>query len=318
MSKLLAEPRLVTLSGRPAYFNVGGQQAVPQTGSFGGTGVQFLPFGTMLSFIPIVLGNGRIHLEVAPQVSNLDQASGLANVGGSSVPGRTITYVNTTVELEAGQTFVLGGLIQHETQATTSKVPCLGDLPYLGTFFRSTQYQDTEQEVLVIVTPWLVDAESCDQRPKMLPGEETRRPDDFELFLEGIIEAPRGPRQAWQKLHYVPPYKSSPSAAVFPCAGRGNCGVGGCGVPSGELPVGFGPTEPAATMQPPASLMSVPAPLPATSTPTPTTSAPATPAPAATAAAETRTDNQVRPAALGREESGWVPTNDLSATAGTR
>ncbi|HWG47257.1 MAG TPA: hypothetical protein VN688_31130, partial [Gemmataceae bacterium] len=225
MAKLLAEPRLVTLSGRPAYFNVGGQQAVPQTGSFGGTGVTFMPFGTMLSFIPIVLGNGRIHLEVSPSVSSLDAASGVTLAGSSNVPGRAITYVNTTVELEAGQTFVLGGLIQHTVQATVSKVPCLGDLPWLGTFFRSTSYQDNEQEVLVIVTPWLVDAQSCDQRPKMLPGEETRRPDDFELFLEGLIEAPRGPRQVWQNHHYVPAYKNSPSAALFPCAGKGNCGV---------------------------------------------------------------------------------------------
>ncbi len=259
----------MTLSGRPAYFNVGGQQAVPQTGSFGGTGVQFIPFGTQLSFIPIVLGNGRIHLEVSPQVSSLDAASGVTLAGSSNVPGRDITYVNTTVELESGQTFVIGGLIQHTVQATVSKVPCLGDMPWLGAFFRSTSYQDNEQEVLIIVTPWLVDAMSCDQRPKMLPGEETRRPDDFELFLEGIIEAPRGPRQVWQNHHYVPAYKNSPSAAVFPCAGKGYCGVdgcgaGGCGLPGGgDAPINS-PAEvnTGAPMVAPANMRSAPAPTP--------------------------------------------------------
>src|SRR5579875_1181174 len=178
LAKLLAEPRLITLSGRPASFLVGGLQAVPQTGQFGGTGVSFQQFGTMLSFLPIVMGNGKIYLEVSPSVSSPDQANGLTNFNGTNVPGRNINYVTTTVELEPGQTFVIGGLIQHQVQAIINKVPCLGDLKYFGALFRSTQYQDSEQEVLIIVTPWLVDAESCNQRPKMLPGEETRRPDN--------------------------------------------------------------------------------------------------------------------------------------------
>jgi len=269
LAKLLAEPRLVTLSGRPANFLVGGQQAIPQTGQFGGTGVTFAPFGTTLMFVPIVLGNGRIYLEVMPTVSSLDSANGIPSSGSNfpPVPGRDINSVHTTVELESGQTFVIGGLIQHSTQASVSKVPCLGDLPWLGAFFRSVSVQDQEQEVLVIVTPWLVDAMSCNQRPKMLPGEETRRPDDFELFLEGIIEAPRGPRQVRQGHHYVPPWMNSPSANVFPCASRGNCGVGGCGAPVG----GEAPAAPAA--MPPASAMpaptEMPAPLPAGATPEP-------------------------------------------------
>jgi pilus assembly protein CpaC len=278
LAKLLAEPRLVTLSGRPANFLVGGQQAIPQTGQFGGTGVTFAPFGTTLSFVPIVLGNGRIYLEVSPSVSSLDQAAGLTNFNGTNVPGRAINSVYTSVELESGQTFVISGLIQHTVSATVSRVPVVGDLPWLGTFFRTISYQDQEQEVLVIVTPWLVDAESCNQRPNMLPGEETRRPDDFELFLEGIIEAPRGPRQVCQRLHYVPPWMSSPSAALFPCASRGNCGAGGCGVgacsaggcgvPAGNLlPAGPGPMAPVNSLASPANGM--PAPLPAGATPVP-------------------------------------------------
>jgi pilus assembly protein CpaC len=254
LAKLLAEPRLLTLSGRPASFLVGGLQAVPQTGQFGGTGVSFQQFGTMLSFVPIVLGNGKIYLEVSPSVSSLDQANGLTNFNGTTVPGRDINYVNTTVELEPGQTLVIGGLIQHQVQATVSKVPCLGDLKYLGMFFRSTQFQENEQEVLVIVTPWLVDAESCNQRPKMLPGEETRRPDNFELFLEGIIEAPRGPRQVYQNHHYVPAWMNSPSAALFPCASRRNCASqGGCGVNNCAGPLNEQPSVDAMPAPPPSS-----------------------------------------------------------------
>ena len=263
--KLLAEPRLVTLSGRPASFLVGGEQAIPVPAGLGQIGVQFEEFGTRLNFIPIVLGNGRIHLEVEPEVSNLNPAAGVS-INGTTVPGRSTNRVNTTVELESGQTFVIGGLIQHQVQASMLKVPILGDIPFLNPFFSSKSYQETEEEVLVIVTPWLVDPESCDQRPKILPGEETRRPDDFELFLEGIIEAPRGPRQACQDHCYVAPYKSSPSNNTFPCAGPtalngGGCGKGGCGMNGSALPPGgsiYGQTSPSSQMVPPGSLMSAP------------------------------------------------------------
>jgi pilus assembly protein CpaC len=229
LAKLMAEPRLVTLSGRPASFLAGGEQAVPVPAGLGQVGVQFEEFGTRLNFLPIVLGNGKIHLEVEPEVSELDAASG-TSINGTVVPGRVTNRVNTTVELEPGQTFVIGGLIQNTVSAATVKVPVLGDIPFLGTAFSSKMYQETEQEVIVLVTPYLVDAQSCDQRPQVLPGMETRRPDDFELFLEGIIEAPRGPRDVCQNHHYVAPYKNSPSAAGMPCAGgRWNTGGAGCG-----------------------------------------------------------------------------------------
>jgi hypothetical protein len=113
VAKLLAEPRLVTMSGRPASFLSGGEQAVPIPAGLGQVGVQFEEFGTRLNFLPVVLGNGRIHLEVEPEVSQLDAANG-TNIQGTVVPGRVTQRVHTTVELEDGQTFVLGGLIQRE------------------------------------------------------------------------------------------------------------------------------------------------------------------------------------------------------------
>ena len=79
-----------------------------------------------------------------------------------------------------------------------------------------------------MVTVHLVDPVDCAQAPKILPGQETRRPDDFELFLEGILEAPRGPREVFPGNHYVPAYKNGPTATVFPCAGREGSGGAGC------------------------------------------------------------------------------------------
>jgi pilus assembly protein CpaC len=233
MAKLLAEPRLVTMSGRPASFLNGGEQAVPIPAGLGQVGVQFEEFGTRLNFLPVVLGNGKIHLEVEPEVSALDAANG-TNISGAIVPGRVTRRVHTSIELEDGQTFVIGGLIQRTQAATTRRIPVLGDLPFVGTAFRSISHQEQEEELVILVTVNLVDPLACDQLPKIVPGEETRRPDDFELFLEGILEAPRGPRELCHDKCYWAAWKNSPSAGQFPCAGghggaHGGCCGGSCG-----------------------------------------------------------------------------------------
>jgi pilus assembly protein CpaC len=245
VAKFLAEPRLVTLSGRPAEFVSGGEQAVPTlaSGSAGGgavSGVDFRPFGTTVRFLPIVKGNGKIYLEVEPQISNPSGDPAIAApVPGTAgvVNGRTTQRVQTSVLLEDGQTFAIGGLVQSTMTANATKVPILGDLPFLGAAFRSVNSAQTEEEVVILVTPHLVDALDCRQIPKFLPGQETRMPDDFELFLEGILEAPRGQRQVCEGLHYVPAFHHSPTYGQYPCGqggcgfghGNGNCGSGGCG-----------------------------------------------------------------------------------------
>lgn len=230
--KLLAEPRLVTMSGRQASFLDGGEQAVPVPAGLGQIGVQFEEFGTRLSFVPIVMGDGRIRLEVEPEVSNLDPAAG-TTINGTTVPGRTTQRVHTTVELEDGQTFVIGGLIQNTVRGADSKVPILGELPFIGAAFSSKVFQEQETELVIMVTPHLVDPMDCSQVSKMLPGLETRSPDDFELFLEGILEAPRGQREVFPGGNcYVPAYKNGPTAGKFPCGTNGcgkGCGNGACG-----------------------------------------------------------------------------------------
>ncbi len=242
LAKFLTQPSLVTLSGRPAFFNVGGQQAVPVVGGIGGaTGVSFIPFGTQLTFLPIVLGNGKIYMEVAPNITDLDPAFGVV-LAGNVVPGRRQETVTTTVMLESGQTFVIGGLTRHVTSANARKLPFLGELPFVGNFFGSRVSQDEEEELVILVTPHLVDPQDCAQVAKVLPGQETRRADDFELYLEGILEAPRGARDVFQNRHYIPAYKNSPSLEVFPCAGphindaghRRDHGPAGHSVPAGQ------------------------------------------------------------------------------------
>jgi Flp pilus assembly secretin CpaC len=210
-SKLLAEPKLVTSSGKKASFLVGGEQAViSATSGVNGPGVAFVQIGTRLDFLPVVLGNGKIQLTVNPSIKSVNNDLGIANPSG---PGRTPGFddkqVTATVEMETGQTFVIGGLIQNETRGSTIKMPVLGDLPFLGVLFSSKSFQEVEQEVVILVTPYLVDPQSCDQLPKLLPGQETRSPDDFELFLEGILEAPRGPRKVIQDRRYIPAFKNA-------------------------------------------------------------------------------------------------------------
>src|SRR4029077_17107831 len=115
------------------------------------------------------------------------------------------------------------------TDVSTSKVPVLGDIPFLGVAFSFKNSTETEDELVILVTPHLVDAMACDQAPKILPGQETRTSDDFELFLEGILEAPRGPRVVCPNYRYVPAFKNGPTSALFPCAADGRCGAAGCG-----------------------------------------------------------------------------------------
>jgi pilus assembly protein CpaC len=271
--KLLAEPRLVTLSGRQASFLSGGEQAIPVPAGLGQVGVQFEEFGTRLSVVPIVLGDGKIRLEVEPEVSDLDPAAG-TTIQGTIVPGRRTHRVHTTVELEDNQTFVIGGLIQNNVRGTTQKVPILGDVPFLGVAFSSKAYSEDETELVIMVTPHLVDPMDCSQAPKTVPGQETRSPDDFELFLEGILEAPRGQREVCPGGIYKAPYKNDRSASVFPCGTNGGCANGSCGngcangAANGPVVVNqashTAPAQPV-TPLPKASAEKTPAPLPAES-----------------------------------------------------
>ena len=231
VAKFIAEPRVVTQSGRPAFFRAGGQQAIvsPQAGLVG-PGAQLQPFGTELEVLPIVYGNGMIWLEIQPRISAVNFGLGII-VNGQATPGFTEQSVRTAVMLESGQTYAIGGLIQNSIEANNSKVPVLGDLPFIGVGFSRLRHEIREQELIILVTPHLVGPLNCDQVPQRVPSRETREPDDYELFLENILEAPRGQRKVWNGRCYNAPYKCDPTAAIFPCVGDVCSGLGGVGGP---------------------------------------------------------------------------------------
>ena len=227
LAKIISEPRVTTLSGRPAYIVSGGETPILTSSGQGAPSVSYKQFGTVVHCLPIVLGNGKIHLEVRPEISEPDPTLNvqIAGIVPTVVPGFRTRSVQATVQIEDGQTLAIGGLIQNNVTGSITRVPILGDLPFIGVAFSQKTYTDQEQELIILVTPRLVDPIDCTKFPKYLPGRETRNPDDFELFLEGILEAPRGPRSVvFHPHHYRPAYHGQPYCSDG--NGNGNCGNG--------------------------------------------------------------------------------------------
>lgn len=186
---ILAEPTLLTLNGREASFLAGGEFPMPVAQEGGSVTVEFREFGVRLSFTPTVLGGQLIRLDVAPEVSEPDFTNAV-QVGGFAVPGRTVRNARTTIELGSGQTFAIAGLLRSNMRAISSKVPWLGDLPVLGSLFRSVEYHKEESELLIIVTPELIEPLNPDQLA-VLPGANLLEPNNFRLFGLGEIENTR-------------------------------------------------------------------------------------------------------------------------------
>jgi pilus assembly protein CpaC len=187
--RILAEPNLVAISGQEASFLAGGEfpVPVPQSGTGGGSTItiEYKEFGIRLNFVPVVLGNGKIRLKLSPEVSDLDFSSPLI-IQGSRIPIVNKRTVTTVVELADGQTFAIAGLLDHHTNATRNVTPLLGDIPVLGVLFRSVQYDRQETELVVLVTPRLVEPMNPSQVPA-LPGENWRHPKEMDLFLNQDI-----------------------------------------------------------------------------------------------------------------------------------
>ena len=188
-AKTLAEPNLLAVSGRPAQFNVGGEVPILIPQSLGTTSIEFKPFGTQIDFLPIVLGNGNIRLEVRPRISEIDPAASI-RLQDIDVPGFKVRQVDTAVEMKAGQTFALAGLVQERTNAVNRGVPYLSDMPILGVPFRSTRNEVEEIELLVMVTPEFVDPLDRHQVPCGGPGTYTTYPSNRDLYCGGHVEVP--------------------------------------------------------------------------------------------------------------------------------
>jgi len=214
IAKFLSEPKIVTQTGRAAFFRAGGQQAVlsPAAG-INGPGVLLTPVGTELEVLPIVFGDGRIYLEINPRISSVNNGRGITTAFGFT-PGFNETQARASVTLQSGQTYAIGGLLETTVQATSQKVPYLGDLPLLGTVFSNVVHDERETELLILVTPRIVEPLNCDQVPRRVPGKETRSPDDYELFVEQLLEAPRGARKIFNGKQYVPAYRNAQNSGT--------------------------------------------------------------------------------------------------------
>jgi pilus assembly protein CpaC len=188
--KVLAEPTLVTVSGRAAFFNVGGEIPIPIPQSLGTISIEYKKFGTQVDFVPIVLSNGNIRLEVRPRVSEIDNTRGVV-INNITIPGLRTREVDTGVEMRAGQTLAIAGLVQVRTESEQRGLPGLMDLPYLGAAFRRVEDTENEIELLIMVTPELVEPMEYDEVPPCGPGTRTTSPRDCEFYLKGHIEVPR-------------------------------------------------------------------------------------------------------------------------------
>ena len=147
--------------------------------------IQYKKFGVQLKFRPEVLGEGRIRLEVAPEVSELSEVGAL-NQNGFQIPSVIVRRSNTTVELGNGQSFAMAGLMKSKDQGSVTKVPLLGDLPGIGVLFRSVRYEQDQTELVVIVTAELVEPVS-DGMDRPVPGALHQAPNDWELFMNGWL-----------------------------------------------------------------------------------------------------------------------------------
>jgi pilus assembly protein CpaC len=187
--KLKTEPTLVTQSGRPASFNSGGQVAYPAPQGLGSVAVSFQQYGTRVDFIPVVLGNSKIRMEVRPNITEIDWANG-TTIQGTTVPGFTQRYADTAVELAAGQTLAIAGLVESRVEAGNHGLPWISEIPYIGAAFRKEHETTNEVELLILVTPELVDGMAACEVPPCGPGMETTSPSDWELYMKGHLEVP--------------------------------------------------------------------------------------------------------------------------------
>ncbi len=206
--RLLAEPTLVARSGEEASFLAGGEFPIPVVqssgGAAGGSGsitIQFKEFGVRLRFKPTVMGEDRIQLFVAPEVSELSDI-GAIEQSGIKTPAISTRRAETTFEVNNGPTFAMAGLIKRDTSGTADQVPGLGNIPVLGSLFRSVSYKRGESELVVLVTVSLVEPLN-DVAGRPLPGDLHTPPSNWELYAKGRIEGRTPESQArdaqWMK-----------------------------------------------------------------------------------------------------------------------
>jgi pilus assembly protein CpaC len=190
---MLAEPNLSAVSGEPASFLAGGEFPVPVPQGNQTISIDFKKFGVSLNFVATIAEGNRINLHVSPEVSELS-TTGAIQVDGISVPALTTRRAETTIELSSGQSFAIAGLLQNNITQDLNKFPWLGDVPVLGTLFRSTAFQHDQTELVVIVTPYIVRPTDTANR-LMAPTDGYVSPSDAAQVLNGDIARPQQLKQ---------------------------------------------------------------------------------------------------------------------------
>ncbi len=190
LMSIMSEPTLVAINGEKASFNSGGEIPVPEPQSLGTISISWKKYGTQMKFVPMVLGNGRIRLDVHPEISELDDSRSFI-IQGTKVPGIKMRDIHTSVEMEAGQTLAIAGLVQTRIEATNTGLPWIADVPYLGVPFRGVDHYRNEVELLVLVRPELVEAMNEDEVPPCGPGQNSVEPNDWQLYMKGQLEVPK-------------------------------------------------------------------------------------------------------------------------------
>ncbi|MDZ7710309.1 MAG: type II and III secretion system protein family protein [Roseovarius sp.] len=189
--RTLAEPNLTALSGQEASFLAGGEFPIPVAQEEGTISVDYKKFGVELKFIPRVLDDGVINLEMAAAVSSIDETQSVVVGGGLSLPAFRRRDTSTTVSLRDGESFAIAGLLQDDFRDNTSQVPWLGDVPVLGALFRSADYLRAQSELVIIVSAHLVSPTRGEALA--LPTDRVRLPSEGDLFLNGRVmrDAPK-------------------------------------------------------------------------------------------------------------------------------
>ena len=188
LARRLAEPNLIALSGEKASFLAGGEFPIPVAAENNRITVDYKKFGVGLTFTPTVLQNGVINLKIEPEVSQLDLTN-TVRTASISVPALIVRRASTVVELRDGQSFAIAGLLQSINQETQQQLPWLGDVPILGSLFRSASFERKETDLAIIVTPRLVKPAKPGERLKT-PLDPAVPANEFDLFLKGQQEIP--------------------------------------------------------------------------------------------------------------------------------
>lgn len=191
LARVLAKPTLVAHTGQSASFLAGGEIPIPVPSRDGNVAIRYKEFGIKLQLTPTILSNERIALKVAPEASDLDFSSGVT-ISGVSVPAVRTRRADTMVELANGESFVIGGLVSRNTTSNVSKVPLLGDLPILGTFFKNLNYSQEETELVIVVTPHLIQPlPASTNLQELLPGALSEQRNANQVWLPFVV----GPAQ---------------------------------------------------------------------------------------------------------------------------